>query len=419
MTRLSDSGGRDEVTQLARRFNAFSQRIHDLVVMMAENSERVMSAASTISASGQELTGTVAEQNRQVRSIAESIAGLSVTADRIASGAAGARESSDGAGRAAAEGREVVEGTVQDIRAIEASSGAVDRVVAGLEQRGEEIGRLTSVISDIADQTNLLALNAAIEAARAGEHGRGFAVVAEEVRKLADKTTAATAEIRGVIAGIRAETAEAARVSAESRSRVSSGAKRASSAGSSLAAIVERSGEVSARIAEVAEQSESQRSAFHTMNASARSVAESLVESERATGRVSESAEELGVVALTLTQTLSRFTLDRRRAERRAVAGVETSLGPVLDLSLTGASVEVRGRGGPTRVGESVRIDLRHGGRTLPAEARVAWVRRSEGRGLVGLRFVSIDATGLSELIARAEVAGGSAGASAAGTGRV
>src|SRR5574341_1055526 len=71
------------------------------------------------------------------------------------------------------------------------SGKAVDESVSAMKNIAEKI----SIIEEIARQTNLLALNAAIEAARAGEHGKGFAVVASEVRKLAERSQAAAAEI--------------------------------------------------------------------------------------------------------------------------------------------------------------------------------------------------------------------------------
>nr|WP_246748980.1 methyl-accepting chemotaxis protein [Rhizobium setariae] len=100
----------------------------------------------------------------------------------------------------------------QSAKDAEVSGDAVNRAVAAMRTIAEKI----SIVQEIARQTDLLALNAAVEAARAGEHGKGFAVVASEVRKLAERSQSAAAEI-GAMSG---DTVQAAQEAGEMLARL-------------------------------------------------------------------------------------------------------------------------------------------------------------------------------------------------------
>lgn len=104
------------------------------------------------------------------------------------------------------EGAETIFNTLNKIQEISKLFEETLKEVNVLNNKAQSITKIVQTIKEIADQTNLLALNAAIEAARAGEAGRGFAVVADEVRKLAEKTSASTLEIGKTVSEIQDET---------------------------------------------------------------------------------------------------------------------------------------------------------------------------------------------------------------------
>jgi chromosome segregation ATPase len=132
--------------------------------------------------------------------------------------------------------RSAISGIAENLSHLSSRSEAATGSVAVLGERTSKIAGIVNLIKEIADQTNLLALNAAIEAARAGEQGRGFAVVADEVRKLAERTTKATAEISTLVSQIETETGTAA----ESMATLATEARRVSGEGGVATANMQR-----------------------------------------------------------------------------------------------------------------------------------------------------------------------------------
>ncbi|KAF7598231.1 MAG: chemotaxis protein [Candidatus Dactylopiibacterium carminicum] len=144
----------------------------------------------------------------------------------------------------ATRGREAIEQTILQMKALAAQMGSSSTQVSGL---GEQTSRITSIVNtirEISDQTNLLALNAAIEAARAGESGRGFAVVADEVRRLAERTGLATGDIAHMIENIQRETRSVIESMDTSLESVDAGVRLVTEVGSTIQQIHEGAGTV-------------------------------------------------------------------------------------------------------------------------------------------------------------------------------
>ncbi|MBB6222053.1 HAMP domain-containing methyl-accepting chemotaxis protein [Rhizobium leguminosarum] len=140
-----------------------------------------ISAAENVSAGSQELSASSEEVSQGATEQAASAEEASASMEQMASNI---KQNADNAAQTEKIAR-------QSAKDAEASGEAVSRAVDAMRTIAQKIG----IVQEIARQTDLLALNAAVEAARAGEHGKGFAVVASEVRKLAERSQSAAAEI--------------------------------------------------------------------------------------------------------------------------------------------------------------------------------------------------------------------------------
>jgi methyl-accepting chemotaxis protein len=307
LTQRLEVDSEDEIGEASGWFNIFMERLQGVIGQVSSNTEQLTRGTQEILDSAKQMASRANVQQLQInqmtiamQQMADSVQEISLSSNQAAQGATEA-------GQFAVSGGSTVNGAMTSIRQVAEATRDTESRIQQLAQSAQQIGRIISVIDEIANQTNLLALNAAIEAARAGEQGRGFAVVAGEVRNLAVRTTGATKEITDMITTIQQDALTAAEAMHRGAERVDVGVNDVTSAGQSLQQIIGNAEKVQQMITQIASASTEQSATAEEVEGSMKEIAKLAEQTAHGAAHSATSCEELTTLAVNLKGLVSIF----------------------------------------------------------------------------------------------------------------
>jgi methyl-accepting chemotaxis protein len=263
----------DEIRDLIDALNAMTRKLREVVSEVTTATRNVAAGSQEMSATSEQLSQGATEQASSTEEASASMEEMTATI----------KQSADNASQTEKIARQSAADAI-------ASGEAVNNAVIAMQTIAEKI----MVVQEIARQTDLLALNAAVEAARAGEHGRGFAVVASEVRKLAERSQTAAAEI-STLSGTTV--------------------KAAQSAGAMLAKLVPDIQRTAELVEEISAGSREQSAGASQINTAIQQLDKVTQQNTSAAEEMSATSEELASQAEQLQSAISYFRLDEHHNE--------------------------------------------------------------------------------------------------------
>jgi len=265
--------------KLRTDFNVATAQLQEAMKAVVSRAEGLRSGVAEITQASDHLARRTEQQAANLEQAAAALDEITTTVKQTAEGALHAAKVVAQTKAQAETSSTVVRDAVAAMSAIEKSSS--------------DIGKILSVIDEIAFQTNLLALNAGVEAARAGDAGRGFAVVASEVRALAQRSAEAAKEIKSLIS--------------TSATHVDAGVGLVDATGKALDAIASQVGDISAVVANIAASAQEQANGLRQVNAAINQMDQMTQQNAAMVEQSTAASHALSQEAGELTRLIAQF----------------------------------------------------------------------------------------------------------------
>jgi methyl-accepting chemotaxis protein len=285
------------------------RRLHHILTEIREAAGSLATGTTEILAAiTQQATGA-SEQSVAISQASSTIDQVRTIAEQTAQRAQGVAGLAQRTAEVSHTGQQAVADTVAGVTGFKGKAESIAQHILDLSEKAQAIGGIISIVEEIADQSNMLALNAAVEAARAGETGRGFSVVAQEVRSLADRSMAATEEVKSILTEIQHGVNSTVIAAEEGMKEADAGMKLAGEAGRAIQDLAENVADSTGAAEQIAAAAGQQQAGVEQIGLVMETIRQVTAQSVTGAQQVERAAGELNDLARQLQELVEQYQL--------------------------------------------------------------------------------------------------------------
>lgn len=296
-------------------FNAIVESLEKIVLKVQKSSIQVNHLLSANEDEMRKVADEAQHQAREATRILDSVGQMTQAVQVVSERAQQAAIVAETATTAAQNGESAMESSVQSIMRLRATIEDATQKVKQLGESSQQIGRVVSLINELAVQTDLLAINASLEASRAGEQGRGFGIVATEIGELASRSAAATRDIEKMIDTVQQQINTVVEVMNQGAVQVVEGAHSVKNTKQGFVHIVYVSKQIDELVKSISQAAATQEQTSRSLTQVIQNMAQISSRTSDSSRRMSTALRQTVEVAEELQQSVGMFRLKPAQSE--------------------------------------------------------------------------------------------------------